>query len=171
MKKIIALFCICYVCCNITSCVKEKDTSKCETHEIEISDYSCFKSKSVYNLEDPYYCIPYPEKAEEQKLMWRLTNGLSKESLSSTNINNLDITLTIPEKSFYKKGEVVTLKNITPTVEENKIINNNNTCTYQFFGRYSNNLKKYPDGFPNITDPNICFNVDSFNDLKGIFVE
>ena len=168
MKKIIALFCICYVCCNITSCSEEKDTSKCETHKIEISDYSCFKYKLAYDIKDPYYCSIYPDKAEEQKLMWRLTNGFLKESLSSTNINNLDITLSKPEKSFYKKGEVVTLKNITLTEEEKKIIANNNTCTYQFIGRYSNNFRKYPDGYPNITDPNICFNVDSFNDLNGI---
>ena len=166
MKKIIVLFCICYVCCNITSCVKEKDTSKCETHEIEISDYSCFKSKSAINLEDPYSCIPYPEKAEEQKLMWRLTNGLLKESFSST--NNIDTKFTIAEKSFYKKGEVVTLKNTTLTEEEKKIISNNNTCTYQFLGRFTNNFNQFHKGYPNVTDPNLCFNVDSFNDLKGI---
>lgn len=169
MKKIIVLFCMCYACCNITSCYKEKDTSKCENHKIEISDYSCFKFKSVYNIKDPYYCSPYPEKAEEQKLMWRLTNGLLKESFSSSkSLNNLDVTFTIAEKSFYKKGEVVTLKNTTLTEEDKKIINGRNTCTYQFLGRFTDNYREYPEGYPNVTDPNLCFNVDSFNDLKGI---
>lgn len=168
MKKIIVLFCICYVCCNFTSCNKEKDTSKCENHKIEISDYSCFKFKRALDIKDPYYCSIYPEKAEEQKLFWRLINGLSKELLSSTKGMNLDPTFTIAEKSFYKKGEVVTLKNTTLTTEEKKIINDRNTCIYQFYGRYMDNYKEYPEGYPNVTDPNLCFNVDSINDLKGI---
>ena len=169
MKKIIVLFCICYVCCNITSCLLENDTSKCENHKIEISGYSCFKFKKALDIEDPYYCNLFPEKAEEQKLMWRFSNGLIKESLSSSPSNSyIGMTLTKPEKSSYKKGEVVTLKNVTLTEEEKKIINNRNTCTYQFIGRYAENIRQYPGGYPNVTDPNLCFNVDSFNDLKGI---
>lgn len=169
MKKIIVLFCICYVCCNITSCRAEKDTSKCENHKIEISDYSCFKYKSALNIKDPYFCSLYPEKAEEQKLMWRLTHGLLKESFSSTkSLSNIDVPFTIAEKSFYKRGEVVTLKNTTLTEEDKKIINNRNTCTYQLYGRFIDNKMQFPEGYPNVTDPNLCFNVDSFNDLKGI---
>ena len=169
MKKIIVLFCICYVCCNITSCLLENDTSKCENHKIEISGYSCFKFKTTLDIEDPYNCNLFPEKAEEQKLMWRFSNGLIKESLSSSPSNSyIGMTLTKPEKSSYKKGEVVTLKNVTLTEEEKKIINNRNTCTYQFIGRYAENIRQYPGGYPNVTDPNLCFNVDSFNDLKGI---
>ena len=32
-------------------------------------------------------------------------------------------------------------------------------------GRYAENIRQ---GYPNVTDPNLSFNVDSFNDLKGI---
>ena len=170
MKKIIILFCICYVCCNITSCFKEKDTSKCETHNIEISGYSCFKFKPAYDydIKDLYYCNTFPEKAEEQKLFWRLSSGFTKEAYSSSVYNLNDMKITLGEKSFYKKGEIVTLKNTSLTEEDKKILNNKNTCLYQFIYRYSDNNKQYPNGYPNITDPNICFNVDSFNELKGL---
>lgn len=156
MKKLIVLLCIYYVCCNMTSCMSEKDTSKCGTHKIEISDYSCFKLKNVYGT-------PYPDKAEEQKSFWKLTNGILKEYSTNACYN-----FSIPEKSFYKKGEVVTLKNATCTEEDKKILNNKNTCFYQLLGKYSDNITLLREGYKNVTDPNICFNIDIFNDLKGI---
>jgi hypothetical protein len=150
------------------TCFSQNDTSKCENQETGISGYPCFKFKYPYNIEDPYYCNVFPEKAEEQKIYWRANTGLVKEAFSSSNSFNSASNFAIGEKDFYKKGEVVTLKNVTFSDEDKNIFRNKNTCSYQLLGRYYDNIKQYPDGYPNITDPNQCFNVDYFKELKGI---
>lgn len=169
MKKLIVLISICCTYCNIWSCRSGNDTSNCESKELGISGYSCSKFKSPYNYENPYYCSAYPEKAEEQKIYWKLNRGLAKEAYSSSkSFNNFNGKYSIGEKDYYKKGEVVTLKNATFSEEDKKIFEKKNTCSYKLTGRYFDNLELYREGYPNITDPNICFNVDNFNELNGI---
>jgi len=74
------------------------------------------------------------------------------------------------EISTYKKetDEIITIDTIPLTDDDKKKIKSNNTCLYLFDGRYTQNIKNYPSGYPNINDKNICFNAEQFSDLKGL---
>lgn len=174
MKTIIVLFCIYYAYSSVKSCLEERDKSKCEVHKIDISDYSCFKIDSPDRLVlgeieiKTKFCSPFPEKSEEQKSFWKLHRGFIKELNSASKYENFSPILSTGEKDFYKKGEEVIFKNISFSEEDKKIINSENTCSYHLYGRYTDNSSQYMQGYPNVTDPNLCFNAEKFNDLKGI---
>ena len=89
---------------------------------------------------------PFPEKEDDQKIFWKLTRGIARE-LQSSDMVRTQINVLTGEKDFYKKGEEITA---SLSKDDEKIIKNKNSCSYQLFGRYFNNIKKYPSGYPNI---------------------
>jgi len=172
MKKIIIVLTLIYsIYCNLSSCMEETDMSECQNHDVGITDYSCFKIKNQVEKDeddkDNEVCTPFPEKEDDQKIFWKLTRGITKE-LQSSGMVGTQINVLTGEKDFYKKGEEITLKTASLSKDDEKIIKNKNSCSYQLFGRYSNNIKKYPSGYPNVNDPNLCYNAGKFSDLNGL---
>ena len=154
-----------------SSCLNEKDQSKCHTHNIDISNFSCFKYNDIFN--NKQYCLVYPDNDSIQKEYYKFYLGISKEELSINSNNfphlyNKDELVIIPEKENYEKDETITFKKIQDIVteEDKSIFNKSNTCYSHFFEGYSNFYLK--GIFPNITNPNICYNVNKFSEHENI---
>ena len=102
-----------------------------------------------------------------QKEYYDFYLGISKEELSiNSKTNNNEIL--IPEKEYYEKDEIITFKRIQDimTEEDSSIINKENTCYSHFFKGFSNFWNN--GNFPNITNPNICYNTNKFLEHKNI---
>lgn len=168
MITIIVLIIIYSINSSRFSCDSEEDYSKCQTHDVGIADFSCFKIRNKeVDPEDSELCSAFPEKAEDQKFFWRVHRGMLKEMYSSSIIYDPKM-ITTGEKDFFQKGEEVTLKSVSLSSEDLKKIKNHKTCSYQLFGRYYDNIKKYPSGYPSITDKTLCFNAETFSDLDDL---
>ena len=146
-----------------SSCLNENNILNCHLHNIEIPNFSCWKFKDIFNNKE--HCIIYPDNEIIQKEFYNFYLGISKEELS-INSNKNDIM--IPEKEIYKKDETITFKGIQDilTDEDKSIINNSNTCYSIFYKGYSNFWLN--GNFPNIENPNICFNAIKFSEHNNI---
>jgi hypothetical protein len=119
--------------------------------------------------DDSMMCYPYPDKSETQRKYRKFILGYMKEMGSSSEETKKDITeLAIFDKETYSKDDTITYKTEKLSNEDKKILNGNKTCSYLMSGRYLDNIKKYPSGYPNIEDQNICKNAEQFSDLKGL---
>ena len=82
---------------------------------------------------------PFPEKAEEQQLFWKLYRGFIKELISGSQQDYNEPILTIGEKYFCKKGEKFIFKEISFSEEDKRKINSQNnsqnTCSYLLYDR------------------------------------
>ena len=153
-----------------SSCLNEKNILNCHLYNIEIQNFSCWKFKDAFNNEER--CIIYPENEYIPKDYYKFYSGVIKEELSKdpksfAQLYNKD-EIIIPSKETYKKGETITSKKIQDIITEEDllIINKSNTCYSHFFKGYSNFwLNGY---FPNIENPNICYNADKFVDHNNI---
>ena len=146
------------------SCLNEKDQSKCHSHKIEIPNFSCWKFDDNFNHERN--CIIYPDNEFIQKEYYKFYLGIAKEELS---INfKVNEKVFIPEKEIYKKDEIIKFKRIQDilTEEDMIIFNKSNTCYSLFNKGYSNFLNE--GIFPNITNPNICYNAFRFTEQNDI---
>jgi hypothetical protein len=130
---------------------------------------SCFKVES-----DESVCGAYFSDKNAQKQFFNYEKGYPKELRSVYPFSSIqkDESLTVPEKDSYDKAEIIKYKEISfldsLTDEDKKIMNNNNTCLYQSYARFVD-----PDNYIgeikiNISNKDICYNVDRFEDLKDI---
>ena len=163
----------CSILCSLQSCLEENVQSQCNSHTME-SKYnylSCFKVESEG---DESVCRPFFSDKNAQKQFFSYEKGYQKESRSIYPFSSIqkDETLHVPEKDSYDKDEIIKYKEISfldsLTDEDKKIMNNNNTCLYQSHARFVD-----PDNYIgeikiNISNKDICYNADRFEDLKDI---
>ena len=83
----------------------------------------------------PNTCSPFPEKAEEQQLFWKLYRGFIKKLISGSQQDYNEPILTMVEKDFCKKGEKFIFKETSFSEEDKRKINSQNTCSYLLYGR------------------------------------
>ena len=172
MKSIIFLFILFHcIYCNMDSCSKEKDYSNCTNHNIELNDFSCYQLKYFETIENKQRCIPFPDEAKTQELYWQIFMGTVKEFCCVGNFRNKYFgaeTLLVLEKESYNKGEEIYMYPIngTESFEDMERYESQNTCFYKYYGNFSEE-EKMP--YQNITDKNICYNVDQFDELKNLF--
>lgn len=170
MKNIIILFILFYfVYCTMDSCSEEKEYENCTSHDIELNNYSCYQIKYFDGTTDTKRCIPFPDEKKTQVLYWNLFKGTVKEFYSATKETDYfgADTLNTLNKDSYKKGEELFMLPIngTESPEDMERYTNKNTCFYKFYGKFYEN-ETIP--YQNITDKNICYNVDQFNELKNL---
>ena len=171
MKRIVILIIlISYIYCSSETCNEEIDQTKCESHQIQYNGFSCYKVEK----NDSRYCMIFPDNIYNQEVFWNFSIGLRKEIYSGSydpkdDINNNKDIYT-SEKKSYQKGEEIILIKETLTNEDINLIKNKKTCTYYYFGKFIESLEDVSNfkGYPNITDKNICFNAEQFNDLKDL---
>ena len=158
--------------CTYRSCLDEKDSSQCSKHTMEPefygNDFSCFKFEDSFNFT---YCSGFFTNSEMQKTFIKYWSGIQKELKSIYPVSKLDKDKTfivIYDKETYDKDDTIKFKDVPLTEEEKRIINNSNTCYYNTISRFR--APEYYKGEKkiNVTDKNVCFNVDKFEDLKGI---
>lgn len=165
MKKaiIISLILITLIYCNLDSCVNEQDYSNCPNHEIELKKFSCYKLWNSDNG-DNRRCFPFPNEPVDREYFWDLLKGNTAEFESvfpGTSRNYFDILL-----AYAEEGDEIHAYSINGTVstEYMDTLESQNTCFYQYYGRYYNNDNK---NYENITDKNICYNVNHFIELEN----
>ena len=173
MNKFIILSIFIYsTYCSYTSCVSgTNDKSQCKNHEIEFNGFSCYKSDFSYFGEatEGLHCVPFPNDSKVQQKYRSFVLGYTKELASAREEYGNGVTeIPIFKKGTYSIDETIPIETEKISNEDIKKIKGKNTCSYQIEGRYLDNLKKYPSGYPNIEDKNICFNVDQFSDFKGL---
>lgn len=170
MNKFIILSLLFYsMYCSLETCTDETVISQCKNHNIEFNGFSCYKFEHPANVDDSMMCIPFPDNSEIQKKYIKFILGYTKEAGSAgaearkqaTEIPNFD-------KETYSKDDTITYKTEKLSSEDLKILNGNKTCAYLMSGRYLDNIKNYPSGYPNIEDKNICLNAEQFSDFKGL---
>ena len=146
-----------------SSCLNKNNILNCHLHNIEIPNFSCWKFKDIFNNKE--HCIIYPDNEIIQKEFYNFYLGISKEELLIKSHKN---DIMIPEKEIYKKDETITFKRIQDilTDEDKSIINNSNTCYSHFYKGYSNFWLN--GNFPNIENPNICYNTIKFSEHNNI---
>ena len=175
MKKLIIsilLFFYCY--CTIDECFDATDMNRCNSIEIEYDGFYCFKAK-LYDDENSK-CIVLPKAPDNQKSFWKFRNGMMKEMYSSygkkifeykeDEEEEEDYEWDKPKKETYNTNEVVETEKDTLSSKDKDIIKSEKTCSYYFLGRYYYDLEK--KRYPDITDKNICFNANQFDDLKNL---
>ena len=173
MKRIIILSIMFFsILCTYRSCLEETDQSKCTTHTFE-SKYnflSCFK---IDNDDDENRCMPFFTNENSQKAYTKFYRGLSKEDISVYPLSETkDSDYFEFDKDSYGINDIIKYKKITfsdiLTEEDIKIINKKNTCEYQAQARFAD-----PDNYQgqikiNISDANVCYNIDRFEDSKDL---
>ena len=173
MKRIIILSIMFFsILCTYRSCLEETDQSKCTTHTFE-SKYnflSCFK---IDNDDDENRCMPFFTNENSQKAYTKFYRGLSKEDISVYPLSETkDSDYFEFDKDSYGINDIIKYKKVTfsdiLTEEDIKIINKKNTCEYQAQARFAD-----PDNYQgqikiNISDANVCYNIDRFEDSKDL---
>ena len=180
IKIFIALILAYSINSNFETCIDELDPTKCEMHDDGINNGYCYTIKNPGipdedgKIEDD--CIPLPDNAENQQIFWKLFNGYHKEFYLFGFINDEEIQLFEPKKDYYKKGETVEVNQLEFTEAEKAKVNKNNTCSYHHVGKLLEYIEAVTNGeenrpnvpFPNITDKNVCFGAEKFNELKNL---
>ena len=170
MKRLILLLLALYsINCDIFECSADKNIANCSSHNVkELGDFNCHAF--IYNEfnKSEEMCSIFPDSAEDQEVYWKIINGYTKEGLSyfTSVFETLEFDeefydnfISIPEKEYYGKDEIVKIKSTSPSEEDWKIIRSNNTCLYKFMGDHK---------YVNLTDRNECFNTLQFPDLKNL---
>ena len=159
---IISLVLIFSVYCSLDSCVSEQNYSNCTNHEIELKQFSCYKFWNSEGGNDNKKCFPFPNESKDQGYFWALLMG-----------NTAEFESVFPGSSQYYFSPILTFIaerdevhafpiNGTMPFDYIEIIRNHNTCFYQYYGRYYKTSNS-----ENITDKNICYNVDQYTALKN----
>lgn len=161
---IISLVLIFSVYCSLDSCVKEQNYSSCTNHEIELKKFSCRKFWNSDDGNNNKKCFPFPGEFKDQIYFWGLLKGSTAEFESvfpGSSQNYFDQLLV-----YLEEGDEIHAYSINGTLSLKylEIVRNKNTCFYQYYGRYVNNKTANSE---NITDKNICYNVDQFTELKN----
>ena len=171
MKRLILLLLALYsINCDVLECGNDKNITNCSSHNVkELGDFNCHAFIYEFNKSNHSTCSIIPDSAEDQKVYWKIINGYNKEGLSYytsavetpdfDKVTFDDILISIPEKEYYGKDEIVKVKITSPSEEDWKIIRSNNTCLYKFMDDHQ---------YVNLTDRNECFNTLQFPDLKNL---
>lgn len=174
MKRLLILAMMIFsINCTLDSCLQETDHSQCTKHSLEAKyNYcSCFK---VENPPDENQCMPFFTNKESQKVYSKYMRGNVKETRSIYPFSDIkaDDTISVFEKETYNQDDIIKNKNIkffdSLTEEDKKIMKNNNTCGYRTYARFVDPDNFIGDKTINISDPNVCYNVDRFEDNKNI---
>lgn len=174
MKKIIItsmMFLTIY--CTIESCQKETDQSKCQSHTMEsgFNFLSCYKKEEDGN---PLKCWPFFTSDELQKAYVKYSRGIQKELYSMYQLSEIgeSKTLLTFDKETYSRDDIIKIKKVklldSLTEKDKNIMNNNNTCMYRSYARFIDPDFYYGNKKINVSDKNVCFNVDKFDDLKDV---
>ena len=156
--------------CTIESCQKEVDQSKCHSHSMEsgfdfLSCYKCEASNSTYK------CYPFFTSEKLQKAYVKYSRGILKEYYSIFEDAESRIGM-IYDKETYSKDDIIKVKavelNNILTEKDKNIINNKNTCNYRNYARFIDEDFYKGNKEINVSDKNVCFNVDKFDDLKDL---
>ena len=164
MKRIIIIsMMFLSIYCTAESCINETDPSQCQKHTLEqkFKYYSCSKYENEDFPDIKQKCTLYFTNEELQKLHYKYQVGRFKE-WATMNDGNAAIT--------YVKGDTVHLKEMeiedVLTKEDEKIFFGKNNCWYKAYARFYNDYEG--ERYINISDKNVCYNVDRFEDLKDI---
>ena len=164
MKRIIIIsMMFLSIYCTVESCLNETDPSQCQKHTIEqkFKYYSCFKFENEDFPDFEEKCTLYYTNEELQKLYYKYQVGRFKE-WATMNGGNAGI--------YYVKGDTVHRKEMeiedVLTKEDEKIFFGKNNCWYKAYARFYNDYEG--ERYINISDKNVCYNVDRFEDLKDI---
>lgn len=165
MKRIIILLCIIYsFYCDFESCMDETRQSECSKHSTEIDGFSCYKySSEDENNQKEEGCTPFPDDDDDQKYFEQLLIGMGKETMVSNYDEDKMNYIPTFDKESYKKDEIIVTKMTNITKEDKEKRERNNTCLYQYFYYTFGNEQ----GLKNVTDKNICFNVEQYDELKN----
>ena len=164
MKRIIIIsMMFLSIYCTAESCLNEADPSQCQKHTLEqqLKYYSCFKYENEDFPDIEQKCTLYYTNEELQKLYYKYQVGRFKE-LATMDGGNAAI--------YYVKGDTVHRKEMgvedVLTEEDEKIFFGKNNCWYKAYARFYNDYEG--ERYINISDKNVCYNVDRFEDLKDI---
>ena len=164
MKRIIIIsMMFLSIYCTAESCLNEADPSQCQKHTLEqqLKYYSCFKYENEDFPDIEQKCTLYYTNEELQKLYYKYQVGRFKE-WATMNGGNAAI--------YYVKGDTVHRKEMeiedVLTKEDEKIFFGKNNCWYKAYARFYNDYEG--ERYINISDKNVCYNVDRFEDLKDI---
>lgn len=169
MKKIIIIsMMFLTINCTIESCQAEADQSKCQSHKMESGfDFlSCYKYQS-----SGMKCFPLFTSEKLQKAYTKYMKGVYKEiySIFEDGINR---TVVYFDKETYSKNDIIRTKqsilNDILTEKDKNIMKSNNTCKYRNYARFIDVDFYYGNKEINVSDKNVCFNVDKFDDLKDL---
>ena len=151
--------------CTAESCFNETDPSQCQKHTMEpipiLKYYSCFKyvNEDLPDLEQK--CSIYFTDEKIQKMYYKSEVGRFKEWGTVMKGNSK---ISYVEGDTYKE-KVMKIEDVL-TKEDEKIFFGKNNCFYRTFDRFDNDYKGEKN--INISDKNVCYNVDRFEDLKDI---
>lgn len=182
MKRIfIIILLLYYSFCTIEECDTCEDQTKCNSIAVEESILFCFKAEhfeSEFSEEgiEKVKCSSFPKEAENQKILKRIFNGFLKEGFSAYgkqfeefgddySYDTIKYQLLETEKESYNTDEVIKFVPGTLSTSDINKLKSEKTCLYYLYGPYfANNHKKYDD----ISDKNICFNVQQFDEFKDL---
>jgi len=116
------------------------ECSKVIVKEYEFRNWRCQNFKN--------YCSYVPINQINRKIFERLVEGEDKE---------------IAAKNYEK---FLSNSYGTFSVEDTRIINKKNSCSYISFGSFQESKSR--NKYLGISDKNLCFNADQFSDLKGL---
>jgi hypothetical protein len=173
MKKIIIIsMMFLTINCTIESCQTEVDQSKCQSHTMESGfDFlSCYKYEANNN---PQKCYPLFTSEKLQKAFAKLSRGMLKEASSIYELSQIGESKTmILDKETYSRDDIIQIKEVKLndilTEKDKNIMNNNNTCMYRNLARFLDVDFYSGSKEINVSDKNVCFNVDKFDDLKDL---
>ena len=150
--------------CSLSSCQDETDRSQCTKHtmEAEYNYLSCFKYKD--GTDDQ--CTPYFSDHGTQKIFTKFHRGYQKEYISI--YPELGDTVQTYDKETYDRDDTISFTSIPITEEDKRIISNKKNCFYNAYSRFVDSNHYIDKTKINVTDKNVCFNVDRFEDLKDI---
>jgi hypothetical protein len=127
---------------------------------------SCYK----YEETSPQKCFPFFTSDELQKTFFKYSRGIQKELHSFK--NDESYTINILDKETYNRDDIIKLKTVklndSLTEKDNNIMKSNNTCIYRSYERFSDTIFYDGNKQINVSDKNVCFNVDKFDDLKDL---
>jgi hypothetical protein len=174
MKKlIITSMMILTIYCTVESCRKETDQSKCQSHTME----SGFNFLSCYKYEvdgNPHKCWPLFTSDELQKTYVKYARGINKEfySVYQLSVDDDSKILNIFDKETYSRDDIIKMKGVklvdSLTEKDKNIMKSNNTCMYRSYARFLDVDLYYGNKQINVSDKNVCFNADKFDDLKDL---
>lgn len=121
---------------------KNSNPDKCSNVIVTEREFRNWKCAKVDN-----YCTYIPENLETKRVFEKLSKGEDKEIAAK----NYDKFLSGSYGSF--------------SLEDTQIINRQNTCSYISFGDFQRTPSMKYTG---VNDKNLCFNAETFSDLKGL---
>jgi hypothetical protein len=129
---------------------------------------SCYKYEANNN---PHKCFPLFTSEKLQKAYFRYSRGIFKETYSIFEDGESRTGLTF-DKETYSRDDIIKIKEVKIndilTEKDKNIIKSKNTCKYRNYARFIDVDFYKGNKEINVTDKNVCFNVDQYDDLKDL---